>query len=113
MFHITLDYHTGICCQHFFSSLIIFFIRGIIEGVKDTKKERILDIVSEMYDAGIERSFCTSAGELAMDFEGIYDLLVLWSEETDPAERDAIIQDLEDTLEDVMWYDIAAWHDED
>lgn len=87
-----------------FSRLIIFFTCDIIEGVKDTLKNNILDIVSEMYEAGIDRSLCTQAGEMALKFEGVCDLMVLWSDEVDPYERECIIEDLRKTVKDAVFF---------
>lgn len=63
-------------------------------------KIEIIDIGHEMKKAGLPNSFVVSAVKTAFEFEGVYDLLVLWSKETDAAERDAIVADIQEMIDE-------------
>ena len=64
-----------------------------------TKEILLKNIYIKMVDAGLPELFVVSAIELAFEFEGIYDLLVLWYEETDEQEKEATIKDLKDMID--------------
>jgi DNA-binding phage protein len=68
-----------------------------------TKKQsftRILEIAVDMRHQELEEIFVERAMKLAMDLEGIRDLMVLWSEETDSKERNDIIADLQEEIDE-------------
>ncbi len=62
----------------------------------------VLDILNEMRRIGIEGAFICLLMEYCQRYEGIRDLMELWFEEVDSGERDRIIADLQDSLEDIV-----------
>ena len=62
----------------------------------------VLDILHAMRQNGLESTFIGSLMENCLRYEGIRDLMELWSEETDPSERNKIVEDLQESLDDIM-----------
>jgi hypothetical protein len=54
----------------------------------------------EMQKAGLPNGFIVAAVTTASEYEGIFELLQLWSAESDQAERDAIVSDLQELIDD-------------
>lgn len=70
-------------------------------SVDDYKKMfQIARIISKMADEGLSDEFAIKLFEFAVKYEGFADLLNLWMHETDPKERDEIIADLQDEIEE-------------
>jgi hypothetical protein len=69
-----------------------------------TTPEQVLHLASimvEMQSAGLEHEFIVKASELARTDQGVYDLMALWMDaSSDPSERDEIIADIQDSLDD-------------
>lgn len=63
-------------------------------------KVEIIAIGSEMTKAGLPPFFVAGAVETAFLFEGVYDLFKLWKDEEDQQERDEIVADIQDLIED-------------
>lgn len=61
-----------------------------------------LDVLNEMRRAGLEGAFICSLMENCQRYEGIRDLMEFWFEETDSGEREKIIADLQESLEDIV-----------
>jgi DNA-binding phage protein len=61
----------------------------------------ILDIFNEMRHSGIERTFIFALMENCQKYEGIRDLMEMWFDEATLRERDKIIADLQDCLDDL------------
>lgn len=61
----------------------------------------VLDILNEMRHQGLEAIFICALMENCQRFEGIRDLMEMWFEETDSKERNKIIADLQESLEDI------------
>jgi len=61
----------------------------------------VLDILNEMRHQGLESSFIFSLMENCQRYEGIRDLMEMWFEETNSKERDKIIADLQESLDDI------------
>ena len=60
----------------------------------------IKDIAFKMAKAGLSEEFITSAIITAHEFEGVYDLLTMWTDETDESQRDEIIGDIQELILD-------------
>lgn len=60
----------------------------------------VFEIAVRMKKVGLPCEFVIQAIKLAVEYEGGYDLLNLWDEETDQKERDALIECIEDTIMD-------------
>jgi hypothetical protein len=54
----------------------------------------------EMQKAGLPDSFIVAAVTTASEYEGVFELLQMWSAESDQAERDAIVYDLQERIDD-------------
>lgn len=70
-----------------------------------TTNEQIIQlaqIVVDMKDAGLDHDFIAHVSELGRSDQGIYDLAAMWLAENDPAERDEILADLQDSIDDYV-----------
>ncbi len=63
-------------------------------------KVEVIEIGHLMNKAGLPKEFIANAVETAFEFEGTYDLLKLWANETDSRERDEIVSDIQEMIED-------------
>ncbi|MCK5072899.1 MAG: helix-turn-helix transcriptional regulator [Bacteriovoracaceae bacterium] len=71
-----------------------------IYKTSDSQKIRVYAIATEMSNAGLSASFVAGAVELALIYEGVYDLMELWSEEDDANEFEQIIADIQEEIEE-------------
>lgn len=65
------------------------------------KDLHVLDILNEMRRAGLHNAFIYSLMEHCQRYEGIRDLMEMWYQE-DSSERDKIIADLQESLDDIV-----------
>jgi DNA-binding phage protein len=65
-------------------------------------KLHVLDILNEMRHQGLESAFIYSLMENCQCFVGLTGLMELWFEETDSKERNEIIADLQEALDDIQ-----------
>lgn len=63
-------------------------------------KVELIEIGHQMNQAGLSKPFIAAAVETAFEFEGVYDLMKLWVEEEVPAEKDEIVADIQDLIND-------------
>ncbi len=63
-------------------------------------KVEIVEIGHQMNQAGLPKEFIAAAVGTAFEFEGVYDLLKMWSHEADQEERDAVVADIQELIED-------------
>ncbi|MCB0411085.1 MAG: helix-turn-helix transcriptional regulator [Bdellovibrionales bacterium] len=63
-------------------------------------KVELIEIGSLMHKAKLPNAFIAAAVETAFAFEGVYDLMKMWAEETDKAEREEIVADIQDLIND-------------
>lgn len=63
-------------------------------------KVDIIEIAHQMNLAGLPKAFIASAVDTAFEFEGVYDLFKLWALESDSKERDEIIADIQELIDD-------------
>ncbi len=68
------------------------------------KTLHVLDILNEMRRIGLESEFIFSLMEHCQKYEGIRDLMEMWYEEIDKRERDKLIQDLRECLDDIATF---------
>lgn len=74
-----------------------------IERAKDISPEikaELIMIGADMLKAGLPSQFVSSAVETAFRYEGVCELMQLWMEETDEAEREEIVADLQELVDD-------------
>ena len=60
----------------------------------------LIEIGHQMNQAGLPKEFVAAAVSTSFEFEGVYDLMKLWAEETDEAEREEVIADIQDMIDD-------------
>jgi len=60
----------------------------------------LFEMGTRMRQAGLADDFVAAAIHTAMEFDGVYDLVLLWSNEDDEKERDEIIADIQDMIDD-------------
>ncbi len=65
----------------------------------DNKLE-LFEIATKMKKAKLSSDFITAAVQTAMEFEGVYDLMRMWESETDAKERNEIVADIQDMVDD-------------
>lgn len=66
----------------------------------DEQKVRVYQIAADMKNAGLSSSFIAGAVKLAEYYEGAYDLFELWASEEDQEEKDQIVSDLQDEIDE-------------
>ena len=69
-------------------------------------KVEIIDIAHEMNLLGLPKKFIASAVDVAFEFEGVYDLFKMWAAESDSHERDEIIADIQEMIDDCSQTDL-------
>lgn len=62
----------------------------------------LYEIGSSMNKAGLSHSFIADAVQTAIEFEGVYNLMKMWTDEDDQKEKDEIIADIQDLIDDCI-----------
>lgn len=63
-------------------------------------KVELIEVGHMMNKAGLPHKFIAAAVETAFEFEGVYNLMKMWVDETDKKERDEIVADIQDLIDD-------------
>ncbi len=63
-------------------------------------KVELMHIGVQMDNSGLPKEFVGAAVSTAFEFEGVYDLMKLWTEEETESERQEIIADIQDMIDD-------------
>lgn len=66
---------------------------------------KLFKIADEMSSAGLPKEFIVLATKKAFVFDGIADLLFLWSNENNENERQEIVADIQEVLEDCLQHE--------
>ncbi len=66
----------------------------------DEQKLHLADIIVKMKKERLDERFVAAAAKIAWDDQGAFDLMNLWGETSDKAERDEIVADIQDTIDD-------------
>lgn len=66
----------------------------------DQQRVRVYQIASKMKNEGLSDSFIAGAVKLAEYYEGAYDLFEIWASEEDQKEKDHIVSDLQDEIDE-------------
>lgn len=66
------------------------------------QKVRVYQIAVMMKSEGLEDEFIANLVEMASEYEGAYNLMEMWASEESQSEKDAIIADLQEEIEDLM-----------
>jgi DNA invertase Pin-like site-specific DNA recombinase len=61
---------------------------------------RLASIMVEMKATGIDSNFVVAASELARSDQGVFDLMALWAASRDAIERDEIVADIQESIDD-------------
>ena len=70
------------------------------EVITPDLKVELMEIGVKMNKKGLPYSFIAAAVETAFEFEGVYDLMKMWADEKDKKERDEIIADIQDMIDE-------------
>lgn len=70
-----------------------------VQAINSDVKVELIEIGSLMLKAKLPNTFIASAVETAFVFEGVYDLMKLWAMETDTKERQEIVADIQDLID--------------
>lgn len=68
-----------------------------------TTSEQLLElyeIATQMRAAGLPADFITAAVKRAEEYEGTFELMALWRDETDPREREEALIDIQEAVDD-------------
>lgn len=63
-------------------------------------KVELIEIGHKMNLEGLSKQFIASAVQTAFEFEGVYDLMKMWTEENDPVEKNEIVADIQELIDD-------------
>ena len=64
------------------------------------QKVKVYEIAANMKANGLSTEFISDAVEMALAYEGSHDLMVMWAEEKEQKERDEIIADIQELVDD-------------
>lgn len=64
------------------------------------KNVELIEIGHQMKEEGLSDVFIVAAVQTAFQFEGVYDLMKMWSEESDKKEQNEIIADIQDMIDE-------------
>ena len=70
-------------------------------------KMTIIEIGAKMHSEHLPSEFIASAVEIAFEFEGVLDLMMMWSTEKEEKERQEIIADIQELIEDCAQNDVV------
>lgn len=70
------------------------------QAMNSNVKVELIEIGHLMNIAKLPKPFIATAVETAFEFEGVYDLMKMWAEETDKIEREEIEADIQDLIND-------------
>ena len=65
-----------------------------------SKEFELFKIAIEMKKSGLSDNFIVTSVKTALAFEGVADLMNLWNKEKDPKEREEIIADIQDMIDE-------------
>ena len=60
----------------------------------------LIEVGHMMNQSGLSHKFIADAVQTAFEFEGVYNLMKMWLNESDPKERDEIVADIQDLIDD-------------
>jgi len=71
-----------------------------VQTLRKHNKGNAVDIGHQMNEEGLPEEFVNSAVKVALEFEGVLDLMILWDEEDDISEKEEIIADIQDMIDE-------------
>jgi DNA-binding phage protein len=66
------------------------------------QKVKIYQMAANMKLTGLSDEFISNLVEMSSSYEGAFNLMQMWEEEKDPKEREEIISDLQDEIDDLV-----------
>ena len=63
-------------------------------------KVELIEVGHKMNQSGLQHKFIADAIQTAFEFEGVYNLMKMWADESDQTERDEIVADIQDLIDD-------------
>jgi len=66
----------------------------------DAQKLQLAEIMVKMKKARLDENFVAAAAKVAWDDQGAFDLMALWAEASRKSERDELVADIQDTIDD-------------
>ena len=63
-------------------------------------KVELIEVGHMMNKSGLPHKFIAAAVQTAFEFDGVYNLMKMWVVETDQKERDEIVADIQDLIDD-------------
>lgn len=73
----------------------------MIDSLTQINREmELYEIAVKMKASNLSLTFITHAVRTAIKFEGVYDLMKFWDEESDSKEREEIVADIQDMIDD-------------
>ena len=63
-------------------------------------KVELIEVGHTMNKSGLSHEFIADAVQTAFEFEGVYNLMKMWIDESDQKERDEIVADIQDLIDD-------------
>lgn len=64
------------------------------------QKIKLYEIATSMKASGVDDSFIANGVEIGLVYEGVFDLFELWAEEKDQNERNIILADIQDEIDE-------------
>ncbi len=62
----------------------------------------LFEVATEMRSVGLLDEFIADAVAVAREYEGVYDLMMMWSEVADEAERNELVADIQDMIDECV-----------
>ena len=66
------------------------------------KDVELIEIGHQMNKMGLPEGFVSAAVRVAFEYEGVYDLMKMWIEETDEDEKSEIVADIQDMIDECL-----------
>lgn len=64
------------------------------------QKIKLYEIATLMKNSGLDDSFIANGVDIGLIYEGVFDLFELWAEEEDQTEKEAILADIQDEIDE-------------
>lgn len=65
-----------------------------------TDDSEVFEIGAAMVESGLSTDFVRTAVDMSFEYEGVHGLMVMWAQADDETERDEIVADLQELIED-------------
>lgn len=69
-------------------------------GLSPDYQMEMIEVGHKMKQEGLPPAFITAAVQTAFEFEGVYNLMKMWAEETDSEEKDETVAEIQNLVDD-------------